>query len=59
MLPQLEEIQKKSSADTLAGNKGKQLIHKVRFAWQAERAVELQLTWLLAYRPSMTNWYRS
>lgn len=31
VLPQLEEIQKKSSADTLAGNKGKQLIHKVRF----------------------------
>ena len=29
VLPQLVEIQKKSSGDALAGNKGKQLIHKV------------------------------
>ena len=38
VLPQLEEIQKKSSADTLAGNKGKQLIHKVCFLLGTECA---------------------
>ncbi|KAL8279927.1 hypothetical protein RQP46_007777 [Phenoliferia psychrophenolica] len=31
VLPQLVEIQKKSSGDALAGNKGKQLIHKTVF----------------------------
>ena len=31
VLPQLEEIQKKSQGDALAGNKGKQIIQKVSY----------------------------
>jgi hypothetical protein len=61
VLPQLEDIQKKSSADTLAGNKGKQLIHKVRSSHEngGLDQPELQPTSFFAYRPCSTNWCRS